>query len=103
MYLDFSFWLTLLFIAIVVGVLQGTCGYLTLLERKIAAWSQDRIGPNRVGPLGLIQPIADGIKFLFKEEVLPSRVDKLFYQLGPGIALSTATLAFAVVPFGQTT
>ena len=105
MYLDlsmFTFWITLLFIAIVIGVLQGTCGYLTLLERKIAAWAQDRIGPNRVGPLGLLQPLVDGAKFLLKEEVIPTRVDKLFYLLAPGIALATATLAFAVVPFGQT-
>src|SRR5438874_11734113 len=103
MYLGFSFWITLIFIAIVVAVLQGTCAYLTLLERKIAAWSQDRIGPNRVGPLGLLQPIVDGIKFLLKEEVIPSGVDKVFYLLAPGIALSAATLAFAVVPFGATT
>src|SRR5438874_8303162 len=81
----------------------GTVAYLILLERKIASWTQDRIGPNRVGPLGLLQPIADGLKFLLKEEVIPTRVDKLFYLLAPGISLATATLAFAVVPFGQTT
>ena len=103
MYLDFSFWITLIFIAIVVGVLQGTCAYLTLLERKIAAWAQDRIGPNRVGPLGLLQPLVDGIKFLLKEEVIPARIDRLFYLLAPAISLAAATLAFAVVPFGQTT
>ena len=53
------------------GVIQGTCAYLILLERKIAAWAQDRIGPNRVGPFGLLQPIADGLKFLLKEEIIP--------------------------------
>jgi NADH-quinone oxidoreductase subunit H len=74
-----------------------------LLERKIAAWVQDRIGPNRVGPLGLLQPIADGIKFLLKEQVIPSHVDKVFYLLAPAIAVSTALFAFVVVPFGQTT
>jgi NADH-quinone oxidoreductase subunit H len=101
--LGFSFWISLLFIAIIMGVLQGTCAYLILAERKISAWAQDRLGPNRVGPWGLLQPIADGIKFLLKEDIIPSHVDKLFYLLGPSIAVSTALLAFAVVPFGPTT
>src|SRR5579871_6247178 len=103
MELGFSFWLTLLFIAIMMGALQGTCAYLILAERKISAWAQDRLGPNRVGPWGILQPIADGIKFLLKEEVIPSHVDRLFYMLGPAVAVSTALLAFAVVPFGPTT
>ncbi len=103
MELGFSFWITLILIAILLGVLQGTCAYLILAERKISAWAQDRLGPNRVGPWGLLQPIADGIKFLLKEEIIPSHVDKLFYMLGPAIAVSTALLAFAVVPFGPTT
>lgn len=97
------FWITLVLIAAVMGAIQGTCAYLILLERKIAAWAQDRVGPNRVGPWGLLQPIADGVKFLLKEQVVPGHVDKLFYFLGPAIAVSTALLAFAVVPFGQTT
>jgi NADH-quinone oxidoreductase subunit H len=100
---QFHFWITLIFIAIVMGVLQGTCAYLILLERKISAWAQDRIGPNRVGPAGLLQPIVDGAKFLLKEEVIPGHVDRIFYLLAPAIALGTATLAFAVVPFGRTT
>src|SRR6516164_9152918 len=95
--------LTLITIAVVFGAILGTCAYLILLERKIAAWVQDRFGPNRVGPWGLLQPIADGLKFLLKEEVIPSHVDRLFYLLAPGIALLTALLAFAVVPFGATT
>ena len=103
MELPFSFWISLLFIAIIMGALQGTCAYLILAERKISAWAQDRLGPNRVGPWGLLQPIADGIKFLLKEDIIPSHVDKLFYMLGPGIAVGTALLAFAVVPFGPTT
>src|SRR5579875_1426736 len=103
MELGFSFWITLLFIAIMMGVLQGTCAYLILAERKISAWAQDRLGPNRVGPWGLLQPIADGIKFLLKEDIIPSHVDKLFYLLAPCIAVGTALLAFAVVPFGPTT
>jgi NADH-quinone oxidoreductase subunit H len=103
MELGFSFWISLILIAIVMGVLQGTCAYLILAERKISAWAQDRLGPNRVGPWGILQPIADGIKFLLKEDIIPSHVDKLFYLLGPTIAVSTALLAFAVVPFGPTT
>jgi NADH-quinone oxidoreductase subunit H len=103
MELGFSFWLTLLLIAVVMAVLQGTCAYLILAERKISAWAQDRLGPNRVGPWGILQPIADGIKFLLKEEIIPSHVDRIFYMVGPAVAVSTALLAFAVVPFGPTT
>src|SRR4051812_23360942 len=102
------FWITLVLIAAVLGVIQGICAYLTFLERKISAWIQDRIGPNRVGrdfgvPFGLLQPIADGLKFLFKEQVIPNNVDKLFYLVAPMVAVGTALLAFAVVPFGRTT
>jgi NADH-quinone oxidoreductase subunit H len=100
--LHFYFRTTLILIACALGAIMGTCAYLILAERKISAWAQDRLGPNRVGPRGLLQPIADGLKFLFKEEVIPSHVDKLFYLLAPAIALSTALLAFAVVPFGPT-
>lgn len=103
MELSFGFWITIIFIAVVFGVLQGTCAYLILAERKISAWAQDRLGPNRVGPWGLLQPIADGIKFLFKEDIIPAHVDRLFYLLGPAVAVGTALLAFAVVPFGPTT
>jgi NADH-quinone oxidoreductase subunit H len=102
MHYEFHFWWTIITIAVIMGVLQGTCAYLILLERKIAAWVQDRIGPNRVGPFGLLQPIADGVKFLLKEDIVPSHVDKVFFLLAPAIAVGTATLAFAVVPFGPT-
>ncbi len=95
-------WLTLFTILAVFGALQGACAYLVLVERKVCAWMQDRIGPNRVGPLGLLQPLADGIKFLLKEEVVPSHVDKFLFLLAPCIAISTAMLAFSVVPFGAT-
>ncbi len=101
--LQFHFWITLIFIAIMMGVLQLTCAYLILAERKISAWAQDRLGPNRVGPWGVLQPLVDGGKFLLKEEVIPANVDRIFYLLAPAIALGTATLAFAVIPFGRTT
>src|SRR5262245_56694327 len=105
---QWHFWITLVLIACALAVIQGTCAYLTFLERKLSAWIQDRIGPNRAGgelgiPFGLVQPIADGLKFLFKEQVIPGQVDKVFYLLGPMVAVSTSLLAFAVVPFGRTT
>jgi NADH-quinone oxidoreductase subunit H len=103
--ITFSFnWVTtLILIVVVFTVVMGACAYQILLERKIAAWTQDRIGPNRAGPLGLLQPIADGLKFFFKEEVIPSHVDRLFFLLAPCIAVITALLAIAVVPVGPTT
>ena len=103
MHYDFNILATIITIAVMVGVILGTCAYLIYVERKVAALMQDRIGPNRVGPYGLLQPIADGLKFLFKEDIIPDHVDKLFYLLAPAIAVGTALLAFAVVPFGRTT
>src|SRR6266542_6101049 len=76
-----------------VGGVMGVCAYLTLGERKISAWMQDRIGPNRVGPGGLLQPLADGGKFFLKEEVIPTHVDKVFYLLAPAVAAITAFMA----------
>ena len=84
------------------AILPLFCAYLVLLERKIAAWTQDRVGPTRVGPGGLLQPIADGLKFIFKEQIIPGKVDKLFYLVAPSISLMAALMIFAVVPFGRT-
>lgn len=92
--------ITLLTIGIVVAAIPGVCNYLILLERKLSAWMQDRIGPNRVGPMGLFQPVADGIKLLLKEEVVPPHVDRVLYILAPALSVFTALMAFAVVPFG---
>src|SRR5438876_1870567 len=86
----------------VMGFLLGLFAYLTLAERKVSAWIQDRLGPNRVGPGGLLQPLADGGKFFLKEEVIPRHVDKVFYLLAPAVAVITSLLAIAVVPFGST-
>lgn len=91
---------TLTTILLVVASIPGICNYLILLERKLSAWMQDRVGPNRVGPLGLLQPLADGVKLLLKEEVIPDHVDRLLFLMAPGISVFTALLAFAVVPFG---
>jgi NADH-quinone oxidoreductase subunit H len=85
---------------IVLGGVLGACSYLIWLERKLSAWMQDRLGPNRVGPMGLLQPIADGAKFLLKEDVIPDHVNKFLYLLAPCISIFTTMLAFAVVPFG---
>ena len=74
--------------------------YSTYMERKVAAFLQDRIGPNRAGPFGLLQPLADGGKMFFKEEFIPANSDKLLFILSPGIAMLTATMTSAVIPWG---
>ncbi|MHC4416574.1 MAG: NADH-quinone oxidoreductase subunit NuoH [Planctomycetota bacterium] len=76
--------------------------YLILLERRISAWMQDRCGPNRVGPLGLLQPIADGIKLFVKEDFIPKRSDRALFLLAPGLALIPALIGFAIIPWGGT-
>lgn len=87
-------------IAIVVGAIQGAVAYLILVERKVAAYIQDRLGPNRVGPMGLLQPIADGLKFLLKEEIVPAGASRVIFLLAPVSILAAATLTFATIPFG---
>jgi NADH-quinone oxidoreductase subunit H len=99
---DFRLWITIVTIVVVMGAMLTICAYLIYVERKIAAWVQDRIGPNRVGPFGLLQPLADGLKFLFKEDIIPDHVDRLLYLVAPAVAVTMALLAFAVVPFGPT-
>jgi NADH-quinone oxidoreductase subunit H len=100
---SFDPWITALFIGGVIAFVLGTVAYLILAERKVAAWVQDRLGPNRVGPWGLLQPIVDGGKMYLKEEVIPKSVDKVFFLMAPVAAFATAMLAIAVVPFGPTT
>ena len=95
---------TLLIVLVKLGVIFGViltlAAYLVLAERKILARMQLRYGPNRVGPFGLLQPLADVIKMLTKEDVVPDQADKWLFLLAPGLAAVTALLAFAVVPFG---
>src|SRR6478752_8705991 len=74
--------------------------YLTLWERKAIGWSQIRPGPNRVGPLGLLQPIADAVKLIFKEIIVPTAANKGLFFLGPVMTIMPALAAWAVVPFG---
>lgn len=84
------------------GVVLFMAAYLVLAERKILGRMQLRYGPNRVGPFGLMQPLADVIKLLTKEDFVPARADKWLFLLAPGITAVTALLVFAVVPFGPT-
>jgi len=90
---------SLVFIVLMVIPLMLCVAYLTLWERKLIGWIQIRIGPNRVGPLGLLQPIADGIKLLFKEIILPTNASPALYLIGPMLAIMPALAAWAVMPF----
>ncbi|GMR24780.1 MAG: NADH-quinone oxidoreductase subunit NuoH [Ignavibacteria bacterium] len=87
-------------ILIIVGVLLLMVSYLTYFERKISAWAQNRIGPNRVGWKGLLQPFADVFKLLLKEDIVPERADRIIHSIAPMIALFVAFSTFAVIPFG---
>ena len=86
-------------IVIVIGLVAGFA-YLTLLERRVLARIQVRIGPNRAGPWGLLQPVADGIKLIFKEELIPDRADRILFVLAPVITVVPALIVLAVVPLG---
>jgi NADH-quinone oxidoreductase subunit H len=85
---------------IIMQMLLGLISYLILLERKTAAWIQDRIGPNRTGPKGLLQPIADGVKFILKEEFIPKNADKALFLIAPVAILTPALCGFAIIPWG---
>lgn len=87
---------------VLILILMGAAAYMTLCERVLMARMQLRIGPNRVGPLGLLQPIADGIKLLCKERFQPSNIESFTYWLAPGISLFTALFAFVLIPVGGT-
>ncbi|MGA3269054.1 MAG: complex I subunit 1 family protein, partial [Verrucomicrobiota bacterium] len=108
--------LSIVKIAIVVGVLEGMVAYAVLAERKVSAWIQDRVGPNRAAPrfakyipvvgpaltrLGFFQPLADGLKFLLKEDFTPAGVRKAYFWLAPAIAVIPSMLVIAVIPFGS--
>lgn len=91
-------WVLVKIVAIIAPLLICVA-YLTLAERKVIGYMQVRIGPNRVGPKGLLQPMADGIKLLLKEVIVPSKSSKGLFILGPILALAPALAAWAVVPF----
>ena len=90
----------LVLIAIIITASLVIAMYATYGERKVAAWMQDRRGPNRAGPFGLLQPLADGLKLFFKEEIIPNTSNKLLFILGPSLAMLTAMMTCAVVPWG---
>ncbi len=93
-------WTLLKIIGIILPLLICVA-YLTFWERKVIGWMQVRIGPNRVGPWGLLQPIADGMKLVFKEIIVPTKASKGLYFIGPAMAFATALAAWAVVPFSD--
>lgn len=87
-------------VGLVFFVILTLAAYLVFAERRILAWVQDRKGPNRVGPFGLLQPLADLIKLLTKEDVLPTAADRWLFYLAPAMAAIPAIMIFAVIPFG---
>ena len=91
--------ITLTKITVMFGLVMLTVAYTTLAERRVSAFIQDRLGPNRVGPMGLLQPIADGLKNLLKEETLPATASRFYFLLGPMLAMIPALVTFAVIPF----
>jgi NADH-quinone oxidoreductase subunit H len=89
-------------VAVVFGITLFVAAYSTYAERKVAAFLQDRVGPDRAGPFGILQPLADGLKFIMKEEIIPVVSNKLLFVLGPSIAMLTALMAGVVIPWGNT-
>lgn len=87
-------------IVVITGFLLTGFAYMTLFERRVIARLQSRVGPNRAGPQGFLQPVADGLKLIFKEDIIPAHADRFLYVLAPIIAVVPAFLAFAVVPVG---
>jgi NADH-quinone oxidoreductase subunit H len=90
------------FVLILTAITLGMAAYMTYGERKIAAFFQDRIGPDRAGPFGVLQPLADAGKLFFKEELIPKNSERWMFILGPGLAMVTACITSAVIPWGDT-
>ena len=87
-------------VAVIIGALQGLFSLMTWIERRVLAFMQFRLGPNRTGPFGILQPVADGIKLFFKEEVMPAAANKWAFLAAPVVAVTTSFLAVAVLPYG---
>jgi NADH-quinone oxidoreductase subunit H len=94
-------WIALIKVVIVMVVMLSIAAYLVLAERRISAFIQNRIGPNRVGPFGLLQPLADVVKLILKEDITPKLANKAIHDLAPIISITIAFVTFAVVPFGD--
>jgi len=88
-------------IAVVISGVMSVVAVMSWVERRGSAFIQDRLGPNRVGPMGLFQPVADGLKFLFKEEIIPAQADKVLYLLAPLMIFIPSLAMFSVIPFGS--
>lgn len=88
-------------ITVIFAISLGVAAYSTLAERKVAGFLQDRVGPHRAGPHGMLQPLADGLKMFFKEEIIPSESNRILFIVGPSLALLTACIGSAVIPWGQ--
>ncbi len=88
-------------VAVIFGISLVTAMYSTYAERKVAAFLQDRVGPNRAGPFGIFQPMADGAKMFMKEEIIPTQSSGLLFIVGPSLAILTACIGSAVIPWGQ--
>src|SRR5881398_1711851 len=97
-----TFLIPLLKIVIVLNATLVAVTYMVLLERKVIAWAQSRLGPMRVGPYGVLQPIADAIKLMIKEDITPVRADKWVFTAAPIISMVPALIVYAVIPFGPT-
>jgi NADH-quinone oxidoreductase subunit H len=95
-----DFWIPAIKAVVVVLALLVGGAYMTWGERKICARFQVRYGPNMAGPFGIFQPLADAVKAIFKEEIIPNHVDRLLYVMGPGISFAAVLITFAVIPFG---
>jgi NADH-quinone oxidoreductase subunit H len=95
-----SFLVPLLKIVIVLNATLVGVTYMVLLERKVIAWAQSRLGPMRVGPYGILQPVADAVKLMIKEDITPVRADKWVFTAAPIIAMVPALIVYAVIPFG---
>ena len=93
--------ITVIKIIAVMGVMLGIVAYVVLLERRLSAGIQNRIGPNRVGWQGLLQPIADVMKLVFKEDIVPTKANRFIHDLAPIISIGVAMTTFAVIPFGD--
>ena len=82
------------------GIVVVTVATMTYFERKVLGWMQDRMGPMEVGPYGILQPVADGIKLFFKEDITPAGANKAMFALAPMLTMVVAMIGFAVIPFG---
>ncbi len=92
----------LILVGSVFGITLFVAAYSTYAERKVAAFLQDRVGPDRAGPFGIFQPLADGMKFIYKEEIIPVVSNKFLFVLGPCLAMLTAMMAGVLIPWGNT-